>query len=73
VGDPDPLGAVSRANTKYEGRRAPTAAATHPERDEADEAEDPPPEEEEEDLEDYTKDYYESEGESDDGDGEATF
>ena len=28
---------------------------------------------EKEDLEDYTKDYYESEGESDDGDGEATF
>jgi hypothetical protein len=24
-------------------------------------------------LEDYTKDYYESEGESDAGDGEATF
>lgn len=51
----------------------PGKATELEEQDDEDGVDDLPAEEEEEDLEDYTKDYYESEGESDGGDGEATF
>jgi hypothetical protein len=76
VGDPDSIVSVSHTNSKHESQQAPTAVVTGPgggEPDEVDAAEELPREDEEEELEDYTKDYYESEGESDDGDGEATF
>jgi hypothetical protein len=61
----------SAARTAKPGSALAGAAGEEP--DEGDLADEQPPDEEEEDLEDYTKDYYESEGESGDGDGEATF